>query len=109
MLNKYIYALVDYGYYDWYSFVFIKLNKKDKNKFISYCKDSQLINGDGIETLNLLCWAYDVELFKYSYRVTPLIITIQQHQRFIEDIISNSTLEVEPNLNKLLNYVFIDV
>ena len=59
------------------------IKTSEKEKFIQYCRDSQRICGSNGESIELLCWADNVEIYnKDSYNI--VIYTIQERQKEVQ-------------------------
>jgi hypothetical protein len=82
---NYIYAMVEWGYYEDNTFAFIKLDKADKEKFIAYSKECESINGDDKESIRLMCFIDGIiESFQKDFALYH-IETIHDHQKVIKD------------------------
>jgi len=111
-----IFALVDFNNYDDYSFMFIKIEEEDKNKFREFCKDTQ---GFGFqESLTIRAWVNSIELEIIDENdYPPEIKTIQEYQNYIKDALDELDEMKEHHylfgkrdkFVKLLEYKFLDV
>lgn len=78
------YALITYGSYENVAHEFIKIDESEKEKFKQYCLDSQKIHGSNGESLELLCFVYDIEVCsKNDYDV--YILTVHELQKRIQE------------------------
>lgn len=121
-----MFAICEYGYYgNDYGISVIEIDKKDKELFRQYCLDSQKIDGQQGETLNLLGYSElnyrEVinEINHFTKKLHIKCMTIQQHQQKIKGLLdyipwfNNEWRTVEHKfsdkigeLNRLLEYKF---
>jgi hypothetical protein len=76
-----IYAIAEHGTYDEWSYILVKLDEKNKEKFAEYCKQSKTIDERPMWALDLTHWVKDVEIIDRS---SDNIITTQEIDKMIE-------------------------
>ena len=110
-----IFAIVDYGRYpDEYNFEFIKIDKRDKEKFTQFCKQSEVIYGQE-ESLALRGWAQEVESVVGNDGVD--ILTIKEHMERVRQSVAlidkkrehHYLFEKKDMVADLLKYEFLEV
>lgn len=107
---KNIYAFVDYGAYEDYGVVLIKVSEEDKDKFKDFCEDARKFI-DWEKQIIIQAWIENIELEKES---SLKVLTIQEYQNKINNDLELELIEIESSddrdkLIELLKYEFITV